>query len=80
MLHGEIKLASLFDRELSSDEIKHVFDPATHITPQEITKEFSAEEKVLFVKLSSQKEEIVKKFRDLKGKESPINQNFKILH
>lgn len=63
MLHGEIKLASLFDRELSSDEIKHVFDPATHIITQEITKRFSAEVKVQFFKLSSQKEEIVKKIQ-----------------
>ena len=63
MLHGEIKLASLFDRELSSDEIKALFDPVSHITPQEITKRFSTEEKELFDKLSSQKVEIMKKIQ-----------------
>ena len=59
LLNGEIKLATLFDRELSSDEIKALFDPVSHITPQEITKSFSAEEKVLFDKLSAQKVEIM---------------------
>ena len=63
MLHGEIKLASLFDRELSSDEIKALFDPVSHITPQEITKRFSTEEKELFDKLSAQKVEIMKKIQ-----------------
>ena len=63
MLHGEIKLASLFDRELSSDEIKALFDSVSHITPQEMTKRFSTEEKELFDKLSAQKEEIIKRIQ-----------------
>ena len=47
MLHGEIKLASLFDRELSNDEIKALFDSVSHITPQEMTKWFPTEEKAI---------------------------------
>jgi hypothetical protein len=63
MLHGEIKLASLFDRALSSDEIKALFDSVSHITPQEMTKRFSTEEKELFDKLSAQKDEIIKRIQ-----------------
>ena len=67
MLHGEIKLASLFDRELSSDEIKALFDPLSHINPQEITTRFSTEEKELFDKLSAHKMEIMKKIQGLES-------------
>ena len=67
MLHGEIKLASLFDRELSSDEIRALFDPVSHINPQEITNRFSTEEKELFDKLSAHKMEIIKKIQGLES-------------
>tara|TARA_Y100000385_G_scaffold271939_1_gene312319 strand:- start:895 stop:1176 length:282 start_codon:yes stop_codon:yes gene_type:complete len=64
MLNGKISSASIFDRELSSEEIKTLLDPTSYITLQEITKKLSTEEKELFDKLSTQKEEIMKKIQE----------------
>ena len=64
MLHGKISSASIFDRELSSEEIKTLHVPVPYVTLQEITKNLSTEEKELFEKLSAQKEEIVKKIKE----------------
>ena len=76
MLHGEIKLASLFDRELSNNEVKALFDPLSHIIPQEITKRFSTEEKVLFDKLSAQKVEIMNEIQGFERQRITNKTNF----
>jgi len=65
MLHGKINSASIFDRALSSEEIKTLLDPVSYISLQEITKRLSTEEKELLDKLSSQKNEIVRKIQEL---------------
>ena len=64
MLQGKISSASIFDRELSKDEIKTLFDPASYITLQEVTKGLSIQEKELFDKLSAQKGEIMEKIQE----------------
>ena len=76
MLHGEIKLATLFDRELSSNEVKALFDPLSHIIPQEITRRFSTEEKELFDKLSAQKVEIMNEIQGFERQRITNKTNF----
>ena len=65
MLQAKLRSASLFDRELTSDEVKSFFDPGSHISLEEIIEKLSIEENEQFSKLSSQRKETMEEIREL---------------
>ena len=65
MLQAKLRSASLFDRELTSAEVKSLFDPGSHISLEKIIEKLSIEENKRFSKLSSQRKEIMEEIREL---------------
>jgi hypothetical protein len=65
MLQAKLRTASLFDRELTSAEVKSFFDPESHISLEKIIEKLSIEENERFSKLSSQRKEIMEEIREL---------------
>ncbi|MBT3666641.1 MAG: DUF1553 domain-containing protein [Opitutae bacterium] len=67
MLHGSISQASVYNRALTQSEINAIFHPGSYVSLEEVEKSLTTEEMNLYTKLSTQRNSLEKRLRELEA-------------